>query len=172
MSAETKSKIDLIETVTKILQAVAIIAGIWATYFAYQKFNVEKQIQVEMQNQQLAKEFRKSFYEKQLQFYIEAVEATATISTEEKGSNEYNKAKKEFYKLYWGKLSIVENITVETKMAEFETLLKDYENNINGVDRNKLELASLGLAHAASQYTINVWLDTTERKNYNRYDIQ
>ena len=32
---KSKSGIDLIETIIKILQGLAIIVGIWATYYAY-----------------------------------------------------------------------------------------------------------------------------------------
>ncbi len=168
MPTDQKSKIDLVEAFTKILQGIAIIAGIWATYFAYQQHNEDIKIQEQAQLQQIAKEYRKSFYEKQLQYYTEAAEVVATISTEEKGSEEYIRAKKDFYKLFWGKLSIVEDKTVEKRMVQFRTLLEKYEQNESNVTKEDLEQASLNLAHDASKYTINVWLDSTERKNYNR----
>jgi hypothetical protein len=168
MPADKESKINLVETFTKILQGIAIIVGIWATYFAYQQHNEDIKIQENERLQQLAKEYRKNFYEKQLQFYIEATEATAAISTEEKGSEEYNKAKKDFYRLFWGKLSIVEDRTVEARMVKFNRLLEDFDNNRNNVTQDDLKQASLRLAHDASLYTINVWVDSTERKNYNR----
>jgi hypothetical protein len=168
MDADQKSKIDLIETLTKILQGIAIIAGIWATYFAYQRHNEDIKIQEQTQIRQTAKEYRKAFYEKQLQFYIEATEVTATIATEEKGSEDYIKAKKNFYRLFWGKLSIVEDKTIERRMMQFHNLLEKYEQNGSTVTKRNLQQASLNLAHDASRYTINVWLDSTERKNYNR----
>jgi len=168
MTTDQKSKIDLVETFTKILQGTAIIAGIWATYFAYQQHNEDIKIQEQAQIQQTAKEYRKSFYEKQLQYYIEAAEVVAIISTEEKGTEEYTRAKKNFYRLFWGKLSIVEDKTIEKRMIQFRTLLEKYEQNEGNVTKEDLEQASLNLAHDASKYTINVWLDSTERKNYNR----
>lgn len=165
---KSKSKIDLVETIIKILQGLAIIAGIWATYYAYQKQNEEKRNQEIQQRQQIAKEFRKSFYEKQLQYYAEAAEATATIATEEIGTEDYRKAKKDFYRLFWGRLSIVEDKTVEARMVEFKNLLESYEEPETDITSGDLKQASLKLAHDASVYTINVWLDSTERKNYNR----
>jgi len=42
---KTKSKLDLLETTIKILQGFAIIAGIWATYYAYRKQNDDRIIQ-------------------------------------------------------------------------------------------------------------------------------
>jgi len=165
---KSKSKIDLIETTIKILQGLAIIAGIWATYYAYKKGNNERRAQEQAQIQQTAKEFRKSFYEKQLQYYAEAAEATATLATEDIGSEDYNNARKNFYRLFWGRLSIVEDKTVEARMVEFNNLLKSYESNEAKVSQEDLQQASLRLAHDASRYTIDVWLDSTERKNYNR----
>ena len=162
------SKINYSESAFKILQALAIISGIWATYFAYTQQLDAKKMQEKEQLLQTAKEFRKSFYEKQLQYYTEAVEAAATLATADKESDDYKKAKKEFYKLYWGRLSIVEDKTVEARMMQFNNLLISYEQPNSEVDKEDLKQASLRLAHDASIYTINVWLDSAERKNYNR----
>lgn len=163
-----KSKIDLIETVIKILQGMAIIVGIWATYYAYKKQTEENRAQELKQIQQTAKEFRKSFYERQLQYYAEAAEATATLGTEKPGTEDYIKAKKSFNRLFWGRLSIVEEKTVEARMIQFKTILEKYEQSESDEIKEDLRQASLRLARDASRYTINVWLDSTERKNYNR----
>jgi len=50
----------------------------------------------------------------------------------------------------------------------FKDLLETYEKVDSEVSRLDFEQASLKLAHAASKYAINVWLDSTERKDYNR----
>ena len=99
---KSKSKIDQVETVIKILQGLAIIAGIWATYYAYKKQNDESRAQEIQQRQQTAKEFRKSFYEKQLQYYAEAAEATATLASEDIGTEDYKKANKRFLQAVLG----------------------------------------------------------------------
>ncbi len=147
-----KSKLDLVETFIKILQGLAIIAGIGATYYAYRKQSNENRMR-EME---------------QLQYYAEAAEATSTLATEEKGSEDYLKARKTFYRLFWGRLSLVEDKTVEARMKRFDNLLKDYEQENGDVSRTDLEQASLRLSRDASKYIITVWLDSTERKNYNR----
>ena len=132
------------------------------------KQNEENRAQELKQIQQTAREFRKGFYEKQLQYYAEAAEATATLATENLGSEDYIKAKKEFYRLFWGRLSIVEDKTVEARMIQFNNLLESYEQKEKDITKEDLKQASLQLARDASKYTINVWLDSTERKNYNR----
>lgn len=163
-----KSKLNVVENVIKILQGLAIIAGIWATYYAYKKGSQDRILQEKAAAAQTAKEFRKGFYDKQFELYAEAAGATATLATEEIGSQDYIAARKKFYRLFWGELSIVEDKTIEAKMVEFEKLLVSYEQGDENVSQHNLQQASLRLAHSASKYTINVWLDSTERKNYNR----
>jgi hypothetical protein len=164
----SRSKIDYIETVIKIVQGLAIIIGIWATYAAYRQQNKDRAAQEKERLEQTAKEFRKSFYEKQFQFYCEAAEATSTLATEEIGSEDYTKARKEFYRLYWGRLGIVENMTVEAEMKSFKILLDDYEKQTGKVTQWDMQVASLKLAHEASKYTIDVWLEEDEKANYRR----
>lgn len=161
-------KIDLLEKATKILQGLAIVIGIWATYNEYRRQNEVRLQQERDRYEQTAKEFRKHFYEKQLDYYAEATEATATLATEELNSPDYIQARKTFFRLFWGKLSIVEDKSVEASMVQFKNLLLQYENREEGVSQQDLQQASLKLAHDASRYTINVWIDSTEQKNYNR----
>lgn len=161
-------KIDLLEKATKILQGLAIVIGIWATYNEYRRQNEARLQQEQDRYEQTAKEFRKHFYEKQLDYYAEATEATATLATEEVGSVDYIQARKTFFRLFWGKLSIVEDKSVEASMVQFKNLLLQYENREEDVSQQDLQQASLKLAHDASRYTINVWIDSTEQKNFNR----
>lgn len=157
----TKSKIDLIETAIKIAQGFAIIAGIVATYYTIQDKNKQQKIDT-------AKEFKKTFYEKQFQFYTEASEAAATLATEDYKSTDYVTARKQFYRLFWGRLGIVEDTTVEASMVRFHNSLTEYEQKPDSVRKSNLQQASLKIAHNASIYTINIWLDSTERKKYDR----
>ena len=53
-------------------------------------------------------------------------------------------------------------------MVKFKELLEVYEEKKDEASKDKLKNASLRLAHAASSYVINVWIDSTERKDYNR----
>ena len=163
-----KTKIDLLEKAIKILQGMAIIIGIWATYNAYRKQNMDRLQQEKQQFEQTAKEFRKYFYQKQLEYYAEVTEATATLATEKIQSEDYKTARKKFFRLFWGKLSIVEDKLVEASMVRFRNLLLASEEPGSNVSSEELQQASLSLAHDASRYTINVWIDSAERKNYSR----
>jgi hypothetical protein len=165
---KAKPQIDVVEKITKILQGLAIIIGIWATYNEYKKQNdLSRQLERD-RYEQTAKDFRKFFYQKQLDYYAEATDATATLATEEIGSKDYVQARKNFLRLFWGRLSIVEDSSVEARMLEFRDLLLQYENPNDTVSQQHLEQASLDLAHNASKYIINVWIDSTERSKFNR----
>jgi hypothetical protein len=133
-----KSALDTVETTIKILQGFAIIAGIWATYYAYQKQNSDRIAQEKENIAQTAKEFRKSFYEKQFEFYSEASDAVATLATAQMSSKDYVEAREKFYRLFWGRLSIVEDKTVEAKMVSFERLLSAYEQGSETVSQSNL----------------------------------
>jgi hypothetical protein len=165
---KAKPQIDVVEKITRILQGLAIIIGIWATYNEYRKQN-EASRQLERDRyEQTAKDFRTYFYQKQLEYYAEATDATATLATEKPDSDEYRKARKKFFRLFWGRLSIVEDKSVEDRMVKFRNLLLQYENPNDTVSQQHLEQASLDLAHDASKYIINVWIDSTERSNFSR----
>lgn len=175
-------KINLVETTTKVLQGLAIIIGIWATYSEFKRYNNDKKEQTEKETKQAARDFSKNI---QFAYYAEAMDATSTLATEEKDSKDYTEARKKFYRLFWGRLSLVEDKCVEAKMVQFERLLRLYENNeqwsgelsdscssntiaITAINQRTLQQASLRLAHTAKRYILDTWLEEPERKNYNR----
>jgi len=161
-------KIDRFDKSIKVIQALAIIVGILFTYLEFTRYNDEKIEREKERNVQTAKEIRMYFYQLQLDFYTEAVEATATLATEKKDTEDYQNARNNFMRLFWGRLAIVEEKTVEAGMIKFKDLLENYESPNGNVTQSELEQASLKLAHDASRYTISVWVDSSERNNYNR----
>ncbi|WP_106792412.1 hypothetical protein [Aquimarina sp. Aq78] len=165
---DTKKKVDLFEKSIKLIQVLAIIIGILFTYLEYIRFNEEKIEKEKERNAQTAKEIRMHFYKYQLDYYAEATDATSTLATEERDSEDYQNARKKFQRLFWGRLAIVEEKTVEAQMVKFKNLLEQYEQPESKITKSQLKQASLNLAHDASRYTIRVWVDSTERNNYNR----
>lgn len=153
----------------KLIQVLAVIIGILFTVLEYKSFNDKKVIRENERIAQTAKDIRMHFYKLQLEFYAEAAETTSTLATEDQDSEDYKIARKNFLRLFYGRLAIVEEKTVEAQMVIFKDLLDKYEFSGSTIIKNKLELASLKLARDAGRYTINVWVDSTERKNYNRY---
>lgn len=166
-NSKTMSK-DFFGNLIKIVQSLAIVTGIIFTYLEFKRYNIEK---IEKENEriaQMAKDVRIHFYKLQLEYYAEAADATATLATEKIGSKDYKEAKKKFLRLFWGRLAIVEEKSVEARMMQFKNLLDAYELQNSTVQQYELEQASLGLAHDASRYTIDIWVNKSERKNYNR----
>lgn len=179
-----KPKKPILESLTKVLQALAIIIGIWATYNEFRKYNQERIDMIEKEARQARRDFSRIFYTQQLEYYSEAAEVTAILANEEPGSTDYQTAQKKFYRLYWGRLSMVEDKFVEKRMVQFEQLLRCYEKRCTedslwdadaerwimagDVSQRHLRAASLRLASDARLHTLNTWIDSSERANYNR----
>lgn len=177
---ERKSFFDKFDGPTKLLQSLAIAVGILATIWQYIANS-------RSEREEAAREYQKSFYQAQMSVYAEAVNETATLSTANPDSSVYQEARKKFFELFWGRMSMFEDKCVEAKMVEFRKLLikfeqKDYSrvsfydpctatSCIYGtVDQVTLKKASLRLAHACRVYTIQTWLPPEEQKNYNLVD--
>lgn len=157
---KTKSNTDMLETTIKIVQGVAVVVGILVTYITYHNKSKEER-------QDTAKEFRKTFYEKQFAFYTEASEAASILATEDYNSKDYQSARKQFYRLFYGRLGIIEDVTFSKQMTNFDKDLLQYESNPDDdIFQYDLKSSSLKLAQTASMYTIKIWLDTAESKNY------
>ncbi len=177
---DEKTFYDKVDGPLKLLQGVAIAAGIFATIFQYVSNSRSERAEAR-------REYQKSFYEAQMSVYAEAVSFTATLSTATPDSAEYVEARGKFLQLFWGRMSMFEDKCVEAKMVEFKMLLnkfeqKDYKPVIfkdpcsslvctfGFVDQKILEKSSLRLAHACRIYTIKTWLPEKEQLKYNLID--
>src|SRR5215831_10409766 len=63
-------------------------------------------------NEAREQEFRKPFWEKQLQLYFDATEAASTMATS-KDARKRELATEKFWSLYWGPLAVVEDAGLE-----------------------------------------------------------
>jgi len=96
------------------------------------------------------REARKPFLQRQQELYFEAATLASKLSTLDPGA-EREMARKRFYQLYWGELSVVEDVMVEKAMVRFKGEFENYEReraNNSQVSRQELEQRSLKLAHA------------------------
>jgi hypothetical protein len=168
---------DKIDGPIKVLQGLAIAIGIAASLIQYS-------INSRQERSEAAREYQKTFYQEQMRIYSEAVNATSIIATADVSSDEYNKARAEFLRLFWGRMSMFEDKCVEARMVEFRKLLIKFEQEdysfiefqypcdsailqIDTVSQVTLKQSSLRLAHQTRLYTINTWLPEEERKQYN-----
>lgn len=129
-----------------LIAAIPITAGIFQYYSTRQT------------------EFQKQFWEEQIVLYKQAADAASEIamssSLEESAS-----ARITFWKLYWGKLSILEHKEVEQAMKDFGTHLGECEAGIgepcfgerDGSAITDLRVKSYHLAHCLRFSLLETW---------------
>jgi hypothetical protein len=70
--------------------------------------------------------FRKAFWEKRYELYNKVIETASDIANS-KGLRESEDLRRDFWKYYWGNLSLIEDKTMEGAMVNFGTLLSECE---------------------------------------------
>ena len=108
-------------------------------------------------------EFRKKFWEEHYKLYTEAVDAAATIAMAS-DLESVKESREIFWRLYWGRLSMVEHRLVEGAMKAYGDVLRDYEQKgqLPPEDTIKqeptdLQLAAYELAHAMRKSLAMTW---------------
>ncbi|MEP7342232.1 MAG: hypothetical protein ABI977_31170 [Acidobacteriota bacterium] len=105
------------------------------------------------------REAQRPFLELQLKLYVEAVTVAGRLATLENGA-ERETARKRFYQLYWGELSVVEDREVEGAMIKFDRALQAYEQAPSqNRERAKaiLNCRSYRLAHNVRNSLARTW---------------
>jgi hypothetical protein len=142
-----------LELAIKIVGAVIALAGFaWGVY-TYQVT--------------ATRQASKPFYDKQLELYFQTANAAATLATDPRPDH-WHKARREFWQLYWGPLSMVEDVvpyspttrsqeepkTVEAAMILFGETLAAIEKTLSASDAppdqellDSLKNPALWLAH-------------------------
>lgn len=100
------------------------------------------------------KEFRKPYWEKQIELYLEATATAATLATIKAGEKR-EEALNKFWQLYFGPLAMVEDESVEGAMVRFGEGLIDYEEDKCSIET--LRMKSLALAHACRESLGKSW---------------
>lgn len=93
------------------------------------KFREEREQHREERNRHLRimlRESQKTFLDRQLQLYFEAVKTVAQLGILTKG-RKFDELKQKFWELYWGELSVVESQDVENKMVVLGEILNALE---------------------------------------------
>jgi hypothetical protein len=107
------------------------------------------------------KEFRKPFWEKQIDVYFEVSKAAATIATLDETNTEKKKeTEDEFWKLYWGQVVLVEDKPVKDAMQRFSQCLKgedEYCRSDDELKKEELQKLSLELANSCRSSISNSW---------------
>ena len=99
------------------------------------------------------KEFRKVFWQKQFDLYSKAVRAAANIAIAPNIESVKTECH-EFWSLYWGELSIIENIIVRDAMVDYGEQLKKVES---GEKIEVLQHCAYLLARACRESLKETW---------------
>lgn len=135
---EKQSALSLGVAIPWILTLLTAVLGIWQFTAQQRQAN------------------RQPFLLKQLELCFLAAETTGSLASETDPA-QWEKARVEFWRLYWGPLSIVENLEVEEAMVELGRLVPD-----QAVKAPKLPMKTLGepsyrLAHAVRDLVLKSW---------------
>ena len=158
-------RIKKTEVVAKYISLLVLLIGIAIPFYQY--VNTLKKEQQEREDKRVheasqrnkeveaaSREARKPFLERQQTLYFEAASAASKLATLE-GGVERDAARKRFYHLFWGELSVVEDELVEGAMVRFKNTLELYESGEAG--KSELEQMSLTLAHSCRDSLARGW---------------
>jgi hypothetical protein len=99
---------------------------------------------------------REPFLKKQLELCFEASDTAGRLASEP-DPVEWEKARRNFWRLYWGVLSIVEDPEVEDAMVKLGGLVPQQPANRAELQLKSLQDRSYGLAHAIRHLLLKSW---------------
>jgi hypothetical protein len=99
---------------------------------------------------------RQPFLQKQLDLCFEATDTAGRLASET-DPGEWEKNRLNFWRLYWGSLSIVEDRAVEAAMVAFGGLLPDRPDSNPTLPMRELAGPSYNLAHACRDLVLASW---------------
>lgn len=153
------------QIITTVISSGLVLTGIIITIIHFNKSQsnqlnaVAKQIESQREeNKELnLNNFQNSFWEKQLELYIQASSYAAELTQYELNSKQYLESRIGFYKLFWGPMSIVEDVQVKDAMESFSSQLAKYENSKSAKDLGDLQQKSFQLARTCRESSIKRW---------------
>jgi hypothetical protein len=153
------------QIITTILGSILVLVGLVLTIIHFNKKQqgqlilLEKQIQSQRaENKELnLNNFQNSFWEKQLELYIQASSSAATLTQFEIASSQYKESRATFYTLFWGPMSVVEDLEVKRAMEGFSNQLLEYEAAATKRNLDNLSQKSFQLARTCRESSIKRW---------------
>jgi hypothetical protein len=129
-----------IKWLTLLVTFLGFAGTIGTIYFQFTNFQIAA-----------AEQYKKQFWEKQLDFFSEACQTTGALTYAPVNSPEFKQAHAKFEELYWGRLAIVESDDVASQMVAFRdalnSLVSAKSDDEQAKAREKLQDISLDLAH-------------------------
>jgi len=112
-------KLKILDVVFKGITAIVVVTGVVFGFIQFQDVRRQESVQRE-------KELNTLLYKTQLDLYILATDATAKFS-QARTREEAETASKDFWVLYYGKLSIVEDEGVKQAMVQYGKEIKEWK---------------------------------------------
>lgn len=148
----------LIERLAKYFTILSTLAGGFYTVWEYletRKAEVAQQMEISkdrLRQEKEAielrrKEFRIRFFEKEMELYLEACRAAATLSNAvDPKAKDVERHVDRFYALFWGELCVVADPRVQAAMDDFETALRAWRGRGTGRATSAMRQAACTLA--------------------------
>ena len=121
-----------------LLSLGTVLVGIW-------QFGVQQ-----------AQANKRPFLEQQLTICIEATDAASRLATET-DLKLWEAERAKFWRLYWGRLALVEDRAVESSMVAFGNAMPQGPITQEDLPIEALQVPSLNLAHAARNLILSSW---------------
>ena len=137
---KAKTKSSITETLLKIVPLLFSLIGIGIGLFQY--------------NQNYRREIRKISYNTTFNIYQEFIEHSAILSQVDKDStktNSFNIEYKQFERIYYGKLLLVQDSTVSSKATDFFIVLNNFRQKSSPTSNSDLEIALYDLINSAKE---------------------
>lgn len=157
---DLRTKISWHQRILSYLPILTIIFAICGLWYNFYQFSESQKNQTLKDEKARKDEYRKTFYEKRLNLYIEAVEATSKIANNTPDSSVRKEAEQRFMHLYSGALHIVADESFSKAKIIFYMCLKlgiPDDCKSEPMKQYKLQEFSLALANSAQQSIFFHW---------------
>ena len=133
-----------------IIKVVSSILAISSIVFGVYKFTEQNE-----------RELRKKIYEEQYEIYSETIELAAHLSTTDDldsvSLKNFQITRHKFEVLYYGKLCLIQDITVEKAIVNFHDALIRFESGDSSIEPETLQQLSINLANAFRRSLEKTW---------------
>ncbi|TGE04770.1 hypothetical protein [Hymenobacter fodinae] len=151
-----------LKTISAVVPALVFLFGI-----------IQYRAQKEVEARQAEKDFRRTIYEKQFDYYTALSDTISRLmviimrpqrAVELFNSRDYIRTKENFFHMYYGKINLIESPEVERAIIRFRYNLEKYQQG-DDIPESKLRQMGLAVSAECSKSLQKTWgLDSTQFK--------
>jgi hypothetical protein len=156
----------LMDNYAPIIAASISVVGVFVgIYVGLQQFKKQQDYNRDQLKVQSEQELKRKYWEEQIAIYKEACDAVATIASAVR-MEEVQAQCKTFWRLYWGRMSLIENQAVAAAMISYGKQLKRCEKG--EAEPSSLEVLAWDVANSCRESLKETWnpvgIETLELK--------